>query len=120
MADPATRATRDGHEPDAPSLRTLGIGAGVIVVMVALAIGVALGIVRTGPPVSAALPPPTAVAAPRLQPTPEADIAAYRRDQEALLHGYAWVDRAHGIVRMPIEQAMALLASRQPLQAQGR
>ncbi len=58
---------------------------------------------RTQPP-----PPP----GPRLQVTPEADMAAFRAEEGAALAGYAWVDRAAGRVRIPIEQAMALIAER--------
>jgi hypothetical protein len=47
---------------------------------------------------------------PRLQADPAADLAALRASEDARLHGYAWVDRAAGRVRIPIERAMALLA----------
>lgn len=58
---------------------------------------------RTQPP-----PPP----GPRLQVTPEADMAALRAEEGAALAGYGWVDRAAGRVRIPIERAMALVAER--------
>lgn len=58
---------------------------------------------RTAPP-----PPP----APRLQVTPEKDLAALRAGEKAMLEGYAWVDRAAGRVRIPIERAMTLIAER--------
>ena len=98
-----------GHEPDTPAVRVIATGAAVVAAMVAVAIGVAIGLGRIGPH-----GPPTAPTTPNaaLQATPAADIAAYRREKEALLHGYGWVDRAQGIVHIPIEQAMALLASR--------
>jgi hypothetical protein len=117
MADATMEATHSGHEPDRPSLRTLAIGAAVVIVMIVIAIGASLGIITTGSEVRVTPAAPTGTPTPRLQPAPEADIAAYRREKEALLHGYAWVDRAHGIVRIPIEQAMARLASPQPQQA---
>ncbi|MBB5760801.1 hypothetical protein ABEV34_07425 [Methylorubrum rhodesianum] len=50
--------------------------------------------------------------APRLQQSPEADLAAMLRDQRAKLAGYAWIDREKGIARMPIEEAMRRLAVR--------
>jgi len=114
MADPQDRPVGTGHDPDTPSLRTLALAAGGVVAMIALALAAALGIVKTGPSVSSIPRAPGDGAAPRLQAVPEADIVAYRREKEALLHGYAWVDRSHGIVRIPIERAMALLASPQP------
>lgn len=50
--------------------------------------------------------------APRLQQSPEADLAAMLKDQREKLDGYAWVDRDRGIARMPIEEAMRRLAER--------
>ena len=48
--------------------------------------------------------------APRLQTSPPADMAAFYRDEMQRLHGLYWVDRAHGIVHIPIEDAMQKLA----------
>ncbi|MBV9523771.1 MAG: hypothetical protein JO010_13305 [Alphaproteobacteria bacterium] len=48
--------------------------------------------------------------APRLQIDEQADLGPYRREEEAKLGSYGWVDRAKGIVRIPIEEAMARLA----------
>ena len=116
MADAQARTALDAHEADTPSLRGIAIGAGVIVAAVAVAIGAAFALVIMGPHGM----PPSAPAAPALQASPQADIEAYRQEKAALLAGYGWVDRAHGIVRMPIEQAMATLASRQPQRAHAR
>ena len=113
MPAPDARAAIGGHEPDAPALRGIGIGAGAILGMVLVAVVVAVLLVRaTTPPPSPATPPPFRGET-RLSAAPQADIAAFRRDKERLLREYAWVDRAHGIVRIPIEQAMALLVARQ-------
>ncbi|MBL0423974.1 hypothetical protein [Ramlibacter alkalitolerans] len=50
--------------------------------------------------------------APALQSAPQQDLAAYRAEKERALHTLAWVDRAHGIARIPIEDAMELLLRR--------
>ena len=47
---------------------------------------------------------------PRLQTDPAADLAAYMAKQRELLDSYGWVDRAQGIARIPIEEAMRRLA----------
>jgi hypothetical protein len=47
---------------------------------------------------------------PRLQENPRRDIEALRAREQALLDSYAWVDRAAGRVRIPVERAIALLA----------
>jgi hypothetical protein len=67
---------------------------------------------RQSPPASPlAASAPREPPEPRLQANPAADLAALRASEEARLHGYAWVDRAAGRVRIPIERAMALLAT---------
>jgi hypothetical protein len=112
MPAPDARAPIGGHEPDAPALRGIVIGAGSILGMVLVAVVVAVLLVRATTPPPSPAPPPFSGDT-RLSATPQADIAAFRRDKERLLREYAWVDRAHGIVRIPIEQAMALLVAQQ-------
>jgi hypothetical protein len=34
---------------------------------------------------------------------------AQRRSEEERLHTYGWVDRAHGVARIPIQRAMAMI-----------
>jgi hypothetical protein len=66
----------------------------------------------------ASLPPPSPVAAvlpsappePRLQTSPGEELRALRATEDARLHGYGWVDRRAGVVRIPIERAMELVA----------
>lgn len=48
-------------------------------------------------------------AGPILQADPEGELAAMRREQAAVLHGYGWVDEAAGTVHIPIDTAMDLL-----------
>ncbi|WP_448192569.1 hypothetical protein [Azospirillum sp. sgz301742] len=49
---------------------------------------------------------------PRLQTDPAADMRAYRAEAERTLHSYGWVDRAAGIARIPIDEAMRRVAER--------
>ena len=49
---------------------------------------------------------------PRLQTTPEPDLKQIRAVEDQILGSYAWVDRARGVVRIPIDRAMDLLAAR--------
>jgi hypothetical protein len=37
-------------------------------------------------------------------------LVDYQREQEGLLDGYEWVDQENGVVRLPIERAMELVA----------
>jgi hypothetical protein len=49
---------------------------------------------------------------PRLQRYPAQDMRKMRSDEETLLHQYAWLDPDKGIVRIPVERAMDLIAQR--------
>lgn len=68
---------------------------------------------EAGPPaairaIGKVLEPP----APRLQASPRADLQALRALENAELSSYGWVDRAHGLVSIPIDQAIKLTAQR--------
>lgn len=54
-----------------------------------------------------ALPPE-----PRLQIKPEADMDKYRAVEDSLLQSYGWVSREAGVVRLPIDRALELVAQR--------
>ncbi len=56
---------------------------------------------------SPALPP-----SPRLEIAPREALEALRRDEDALLNSYGWVDRSQGRARVPISRAMELLEKR--------
>jgi len=56
--------------------------------------------------------PPKMFDAPRLQIDDAAELARFEEQQRAQLKGYAWVDRDHGIVRIPIDRAIALIAAK--------
>jgi hypothetical protein len=65
-----------------------------------------------GRPLAPINPPPTQMPSPPLQSAPALDLRALRAEKHALLSQYAWIDRAHGVVRIPIERAMSLLVAR--------
>jgi hypothetical protein len=43
---------------------------------------------------------------PRLQAEPQLDLKKFRVSEEEKLKSYGWVDRANGIVRIPVDQAI--------------
>lgn len=53
-------------------------------------------------------PPPS----PRLQTTPIEDLKRFRRNDDAQLSGYSWVDKQAGVVRIPIDRAKQLYIER--------
>ncbi|HET7610954.1 MAG TPA: hypothetical protein VFK29_04100 [Rhodanobacteraceae bacterium] len=114
MAD--TREAPFGHEPPGVATRrvvgvVLVLGTAVAIALVALWLALTYWVMpghaqlKTRP---AVLPP-----APRLQPHPDNDLAALREEKRALLHGYAWNDKAHRFARIPIGRAMEIYAREQ-------
>lgn len=67
---------------------------------------------RKGPPPSAMLNrdarrlPPE----PRLQASPVQDLSQMKAAEQQLLDGYAWIDPANGLVRIPVSRALDLVA----------
>ena len=49
---------------------------------------------------------------PQLQKTPIADLKAVHDEEDKLLNGYAWVDQTKGVVRIPVDRAIEVLAQR--------
>jgi len=50
--------------------------------------------------------------APVLQIKPQDDLKRFELEQQKSLSGYAWVDRSKGIARIPIAEAMRIVAAR--------
>jgi hypothetical protein len=49
---------------------------------------------------------------PRLETDEPREINDFREKEEETLHSYSWVDQQAGVVRIPIDRAMQLLAQR--------
>jgi len=68
---------------------------------------------RSQPPISPlASSLPQESPEPRLQVRPSTDLQRMRLSEEEVLNSYAWIDEKGGIVRIPINRAMDLLAER--------
>ncbi|HBY93491.1 MAG: hypothetical protein C3F12_09820 [Candidatus Methylomirabilota bacterium] len=63
--------------------------------------------VRPSPLAAAPLPPE-----PRLQVTPGRELQEKQAQEDVILNSYGWVDRGAGVVRIPIDRAITLLAER--------
>ena len=47
-----------------------------------------------------------------LQADPTADMTKFAKEEEAALRSYAWVDRAGGVARIPVDRALEIVAER--------
>lgn len=54
---------------------------------------------------------PAIVPGPPLQATPENELAAFRKSEEARLTSWAWVDRARGVAQVPVGKAIEAVAA---------
>src|SRR5579862_676086 len=101
---PASRRIRNPgvavERSDAP-LRLFGFLAAGTIVFIAISFAAIMAIYPrsvTGPSDA----PTRETAAPRLQIDPRADLTAHRATEMHELTSYGWVDRQHGVVRIPI------------------
>jgi hypothetical protein len=56
--------------------------------------------------------PSAGVQDPRLETVPGRELAAYLERQSEELNSYGWVDRSGGVVRIPVERAIDVIAVR--------
>jgi hypothetical protein len=114
--------TTAGHEERDLYLRPVAyaaLGLTVVVLVVFVSMQVLLNFYAGIQSRRSAAPSPLAGAygmkeppAPRLQTHPLADLQALRARDQALLSAYDWVDRDAGVVRIPIERAIDVVAER--------
>jgi len=114
-----TAQKRNGHETRDIDIRFIGLFSLSMVVLLAgsLALMGWLFGVFAGMPLGRSRSAPIAEtrpysSAPRLQASPTRDMQEMRRSENARLQSYGWVDRTAGVARIPIDQAMELLATR--------
>jgi hypothetical protein len=58
------------------------------------------------------LPSPAQFPAPRPETNEAAQLHGLLSEQRARLSGYAWADKEHGVVRIPIDRAMKLIVQK--------
>lgn len=64
--------------------------------------------IATAPVIDKSQAPPP----PRLQTQPQQDLKKMREYEDQRLNSYGWIDKPAGIVRIPIDQAIDLVAKR--------
>jgi len=117
-----------GYERSDANIKWVTIWLVVLLALVVVAMVMALGVFGslanrratidpTPLPLSDIRPTPPP---PRLQPNPidqttaEEELEQLRASEEEILNSYGWVDRENGVVRIPIERAIELLAEDSP------
>lgn len=113
MADTAANALDRGHEvADIKAWFVACIAAGLAGVIAMIAVGAfaLLHAFHAERAPGAPLAPAPNRDVVQLQSDPARDLAALRAQKHALLEEYRWLDKGAGTVRIPIEQAMRLIA----------
>jgi hypothetical protein len=118
----ATIRRKAGKQHEAAGYETTDASARVILLTgiglfagVALSTLIAFGILRSVEP--AVSPPSTSFnpqprGGPRLEVSPSADGALLQSEAQGRLEGYGWNDRSDQTAHIPIDRAMAILATR--------
>ena len=119
MKQPDSHAT-PGHEQtdaDARSITQFGIALTFVVILAQLLLWWLFSTFshreqKLSPPVPAIIRTqlPKEPPEPRLQDNPQLDMRKMLMEEDDILKHYAWVDPDRGIVRLPIERAMDIVA----------
>ena len=111
-----------GHEETDVNEWAVGKFAVALALVVVAALFLLFGLFRYllsregGPPAGrsqvVATEPAKAFPQPQLQQSEVLDLKAVRAAEDRVLNSYAWIDPEKGVVRIPIDRAMELLAER--------
>ena len=106
---------REKHDIDVRKVTIYG--AGLLLIICATGILATIGVfkkltgdnTRQSPAPSPMLEASQAPPEPRLQANPAMDLMKYQAAEDAQLKSYGWVDKPNGVVRIPIDRAVALM-----------
>jgi hypothetical protein len=105
-----------GYETGDVNAWAVGKFAIALIVIVALSLGLLVGLFKyfqtrdQAKPVVETQDPHQLVPEPRLQRAPIPDLKAARAEEDFVLNGYGWVDPQKGVVHIPIDVAIDVLA----------
>jgi len=97
-------------EPSDVDGRLIGIGVPVVIGTVLISAAICLALFRGSIADKILRKPLPQYPAPRLQPSPRDEMAAFHAREMQRLNGTGWVDRANGVVHIPIADALRKVA----------
>jgi hypothetical protein len=112
-----TQTTHPGHETTDVNVWAVGKFAIGLAIVCIVSIVLLFGLMkffqsREETSVASAVEPTRLFPEPRLQKSEIPDLEAIRAAEDKLLNSYAWVDQPKGVVRIPVERAIEVLAQR--------
>ena len=112
----APQGHRRGHEQadvTAGNIAWIALALYAVIALVGVTLWLLLGdLYRRYPPSPTPQHPPAIRNLPPLETDPPSELRALRAREQAQLDHYGWIDPKQGIVRLPIDRAMALYAQR--------
>jgi len=120
MSESTHSSPNGGYEKsdaDAKSLTKFGLGLAAITIVVLILMFAMLKFLAQRQQASQPAKHPLSEASqmppePRLQVTPEIDLEKFREDETHKMNGYGWVMKDAGVVHIPVDSALALVAKR--------
>jgi hypothetical protein len=106
-----------GHEQSEVSVRLIVVSLAFLAVTTAIVFVLVIGIFRyfydTNSTAEATrLSQPVIPPEPRIEVAPYEQLQQLRAKEDHILNSYAWVDKDNGVVRVPIDRAIDLLAAK--------
>ncbi len=115
MIPQGRQRAKSGHEHKAADVLGVALVAGLVLLIVAVSLLTAGGVIRFAAQGEKPARPATRPAQfpePRLEAHPVAGFTAARAAAEKELHSYGWINRKAGVAHVPIERAMTMLLER--------
>jgi hypothetical protein len=106
-----------GHEQSEVSVRLIVVSLAFLAVTTAIVFVLVIGIFRyfydtNGTAEATRLAQPVIPPEPRIEVAPYEQLQQLRAKEDHILNSYAWVDKENGVVRVPIDRAIDLLAAK--------
>lgn len=104
-----------GHERTDVNIWAVGKFGIALAVVTMLSIGLMIGLFKyfqSRQAEAVAVDPVKIFPSPQLEQSEATDLKQFHETEEKVLNGYAWVDPQKGLVRIPVNQAIDLLAKR--------
>jgi len=118
--DLTARSAESGHEVSDINPKRVAMVGLALATVIALALLVTYGLFHyfySGETRTRPLPSPLSYSReptpePRLSVEPGEELKTLRSEEDAMLKSYGWIDRDKGVVRIPIDRAIEILAER--------
>jgi hypothetical protein len=105
------------HETTDINIWAVGKFGILLAVVVLVSLGLLFGLMKyfqsqEATAMAREIKPAEAFPEPRLQTTPVPDLQKFRAAEDHVLDSYGWVDQSKGVVRIPIDRAIDIMAQK--------